>query len=505
MLLNFPIPYQGELLYSVVARYGVHFGITSPKQLLDDVFDNRKVIATIDLPNHLTIIAEHYTDCYQCDVEYLAYKHTLFPLYAPFVPEKRRLDCLRLMAATSQGAIHLSLGVAASRIKQTSSLRYCPQCLLLQHKQYGEYFWKRIWQITGVDCCLLHGELKEAAVEGHAYHRHQYFAPCPDNCPDSKQNKSSEESKIVTYQVEKLLNRPSVKSADLGQWTAYYYHLAEQNGCCKGKHINYAKIVERVLLHWPKKWLVEYGLNISESENCWLKGIFRKHRKSFSYLEHFVVLQSFLSPVWDINEVLYDVSNQNSVDEYHVVAVPDDVNIKLIQEYQQSWTLLVKQFGVKAARYHNHGGAFYAWLYRHNKVWLLNFNSQYRIYPKPVNNRVDWQKKDYLTVRELIILRNCYEVLLDNPKMTRNWYIKQLQSPATIEKNLSKLPLCNLFFMRYCENTTEYQIRRVTKIIVQWHKPLIDLKRWKILRLSGLSEERLRNGTRDFLTKIMEI
>jgi hypothetical protein len=504
-LLNFPIPYRDELLYSVVARYGVHFGITSPKQLLDDVFNNRKVIATIDLPNHLSIIAEHYTDCYHCDVEYLAYKHTLFPLYAPFVPEKRRLECLRLMAATSQGAIHLSLGVAASRIKQTSSLRYCPQCLLLQHKQYGEYFWKRIWQITGADCCLLHGELKEAAVERHAYHRHQYFAPCPDNCPDSKQNKSSEESKIVTYQVEKLLNRPSVKSADLGQWTTFYHHLAEQNDCCKGKFINYAKIVERVLLHWPKKWLVEHGLSISESENCWLKGIFRKHRKSFSYLEHIVVLQSFLSPAWNINDVLDGVYKQKIESEHHVVALPDDVSIKLIQEYQQSWMLLVKQFGVKAARYQNHGGAIYAWLYRHNKVWLLNFNSQYRIYPRSINNRVDWQNKDYSIVRELLTMLNYYELLLDNPKMTRNWYIKQLKSPASVEKNLSKLPLCNQFFMRYCENTTEYQIRRLTKIIVQLQKPPIDLKRWKVLRLSGLSEERLKRGTRDFLTKIMEI
>jgi hypothetical protein len=493
------------LLYSVVARYGVHFGITSPKQLLDDVFNNRKVIATIDLPNQLSMIAEHYTDSYHCDVEYLAYKHTLFPLYAPFVPDKRRLECLCLMAATSQGAIHLALGVAASRIKQTSSVRYCPQCLLLQHKQYGEYFWKRTWQIKGADCCLLHGELKEAAVERHAYHRHQYFAPCPDNCPDSKQNKSSEESKIITYQVEKLLNRPSVKSAALGQWTTYYYNLAEQNYCCKGKFINYAKIVERVLLHWPKKWLVEHGLNISESENCWLKGIFRKHRKSFSYLEHIVVLQSFLSPAWDINDVLYDVNNQNSVDGHHVVAVPDDTSIELIQEYQKNWGFLVKKFGVKAARYQNDGGAIYAWLYRHDKVWLLNFNSQYRIYPRPINNRVDWQKKDYLIVRKLIILRNYYELLLDTSKMTRNWYFKKIKSSSTVEKNLYKLPLCDHFFISYCESTTEYQIRRLTKIAVQFKIQRIDLTRWKVIRLAGLSEKRLRRGTREFLEKIMEI
>ncbi len=499
------MPYRDELLYSVVARYGVHFGITSPKQLLDDVFNNRKVIATTDLPNHLSMIAKHYTDCYYCDVEYLAYKHTLFPLYAPFVSEKRRLECLRLMADTSQGAIHLALGVAASRIKQTLSLRYCPQCVRLQQEQYGEYFWRRLWQISGADCCLLHGQLKEAAVERHGHHRHQFVAPYPENCPDSKQGESSAESQIVTNQVERLLDRPPVKSADLEQWSAYYRYLAEQNDCCRGQFIKYENIVERVLFCWSKKWLVEHGLSVEKSESCWLKGIFRKHRKSFSYLEHIVVLQSLLSSPWDINDVLGDVCNQKSEREHHVAPVTNDVSIELRQEYQQRWELLVKQFGVKPARQNKQGGATYAWLYRHDKAWLLKFNRRYRIYPKPINKRINWQQKDILTVRELVTLRNCYEMFLNTPKMTRNWYLKQVKSPATIEKNLYKLPLCNQFFMRYCESTTEYQIRRLTKTVAQLKISLIDLKRWKILRLSGLSEERLRRGTKDFLTKIMEI
>ena len=500
------MPYRDELLYSVVARYGVHFGITSPKQLLDAVYNNRKVIATTDLPNHLSIIAKHYTDCnHNYDVDYLAYKHTLFPLYASFVPENRRLKCLRLMAATSQGAIHLALGVAASRIKQAPSLRYCPQCLRLQQERYGEYYWKRLWQISGADCCLLHGELKEATVERHASHRHQFYAACPENCPVSRQNKASTGSQVVATQVEKLLSRSSVKSADLEQWTAYYRFLAEQNDCCRGQFIKHEKIAERVLGSWSKKWLAEHRLTIEKSESCWLKGIFRKHRKSFSYLEHIVVLQSFLSPTWDINDVLDDVCKLKIESEHHMVPLLSDMSIELQQEYQQNWTLLVKQYGVKEARKQKQGGAIYAWLYRHDKTWLLKFNSQYRIYPKPINNRVNWQQKDILTVRELITMLNHYELRLDTQKMTRNWYLKQLKSPATVEKNLYKLPLCNQFFMRYCETTTEYQIRRITKIVAQLKMPLIDLKRWKILRLSGLIEERLKCGTRDFLTKIMEI
>ena len=39
-MLNFPVPYPDELIYSLVARAGIHLGLTSPKQLLDEVFAN---------------------------------------------------------------------------------------------------------------------------------------------------------------------------------------------------------------------------------------------------------------------------------------------------------------------------------------------------------------------------------------------------------------------------------------------------------------------------------
>ena len=50
---NFPVPYSNELIYSTIARAGVYQGIVSPKQLLDEVYGNRKVVATLGLPSHL--------------------------------------------------------------------------------------------------------------------------------------------------------------------------------------------------------------------------------------------------------------------------------------------------------------------------------------------------------------------------------------------------------------------------------------------------------------------
>jgi hypothetical protein len=44
------------------------------------------------------------------------------------------------MGNQSKGSIHLALGVAASKVKQISTHRYCRHCLEEQYHQYGEFF-----------------------------------------------------------------------------------------------------------------------------------------------------------------------------------------------------------------------------------------------------------------------------------------------------------------------------------------------------------------------------
>ena len=61
-MLGLPLPYCDELLYSTIARYGIHSGIVSPKELLQEVFGDTKIIATPDLPGHLKRIADLYPD-----------------------------------------------------------------------------------------------------------------------------------------------------------------------------------------------------------------------------------------------------------------------------------------------------------------------------------------------------------------------------------------------------------------------------------------------------------
>ncbi|MBS9490614.1 transcriptional antiterminator, partial [Citrobacter braakii] len=96
-----------------------------------------------------------------------------------------------------------------------------------------------------------------------------------------------------------------------------------------------------------------------------------------------------------------------------------------------------------------------------------------------------------------------HELMLDSPRLSRNWYLSKLPSGAMIEKNLCSMPLTSLFFQRYCEDITGYQIRRLAlaaRLLVQTGN---SLRRWRLLRLAGLSDERLTSLADDLLRDVL--
>ena len=269
-MLNFPNPYPNELMYSTIARAGVHHAITSPKQLLDEVFSNRKVVATIDLPNHLLSVLEHLPPNYT--LEKLVYEHTLFPLYALFSPENTRLRCLKWMEIQSKGSIHLALGVSASRVKQVSTLRYCSQCLKDQYSQYGELFWSRVWQIQGANSCTKHKvKLSEFVLIPHLTGRHQFIPASNIIYPSQSKESAHPLDLIISKRIEELLQFPSTPAPTLHQWSQFYQRLARKLGCGKGAiHIDHIKINLAIIKIWDLNWLRQHHLDELHTETSWL-------------------------------------------------------------------------------------------------------------------------------------------------------------------------------------------------------------------------------------------
>lgn len=501
-MLNFPLPYPDELLYSTIARAGVRMGITSPKELLDEVFGDRKVVATPDLPGHLQAIAMHYPGQAGLTIEALAYRHTLFPLYAPFVPEKRRRQCLRMLARHTRGTVHLRLGVAASRVKQPRVLRACPACVDEQIRRYGEPYWMRGCQVQGTKACPRHGRLAETSIPRHAPRRHSFAPLAPSMIVSSGQMAVEQEDVLVAKRIWELLDLPPRSSPTLDQWSQFYAALAADRQCTAGRRIIHSMILDRILLLWPSSWLERLGLAVVDSSSCWLQGVFRRHRKAISYLEHIIVLEAFLDPHWGFQEVIQKVANLPRMRPVATAEATRQEHVAQdILEKRHIWQTFLKRYGVRAGRRLG-GGAVYAALYRRDRVWLLSENKRYRIEARRKEARVDWAHRDQAIFARLHEEARSRSTDLSCPRRSRRWYLLQAGPATTIVRHLGKLPMTAGFLEEFSESVDQYQVRRIRAALEVLAESGLPPKRWRILRAAGLSEIRLKASARNFLNKV---
>lgn len=156
MIGHFPTPLPDELLYSLCARYSNQVQYPSKESINLELFGTSRGPVAIHLPVKLGHLSANLPPNYCYTVDQLIDNHTLFNYYAPFIP-KNRVDRLRQTMKAGKGNIitHVS-GISASTIKPYEYLRYCPVCAQEDKKIFGEYYWHRLHQVTGVEVCSKH-------------------------------------------------------------------------------------------------------------------------------------------------------------------------------------------------------------------------------------------------------------------------------------------------------------------------------------------------------------
>lgn len=498
-MLGFPIPYPEELLYSTIARAGVHIGETSPKRLLDQVFSNRKVIATVDLPSHVQSLTERYPRKLNLDVLKLIYKHTLLPVYAPFLPSERNAKLKHWMADKSQGATHLASGIAASRVKAKSRLYVCTECLKEQKAKYGECYWQRLWQVPLVKCCPEHGPLNTTNIELQGEHRHGFITVEEAETLNSVEVMAIDE--FFSVQAAQLLGMVS-NGISYEQWTKFYNEFATSFGFANGSRIDHAKIHEAVVQFWGVSWLKGGRFLPSKTETSWLKALFRKHRKSFSFAEHVVVVAALSNGEFTIRDAIGRASGLSSDSERIVLQNNNELrNDDQLTRDQIQWSRILKKNPPKFAR--QQCPALYARLYRQHHDWLIMINASYHVENISVNNRVDWRQRDRQIARDLRRICERLSEDLNAPHLSRSFLIHQLDQRAIVEKNLYRLPRCSKLLTLYSEDTTDYQARRLARAYLEMKGSHREIKRWMLLRQAGLSDERMTSLVAELLKGVL--
>lgn len=175
-----PSPYPDELLYSVFARYHIWSQNIALKETMYDLFGHNTAIAVVDLPNNLQTVYEKLTPGSLNTPEYLIEHHTLFPLFRPFLDAERRDKVFKAMKYG--GDVHTTIGVMASGISAPDWLRFCPECVIADTEKYGEPYWHRTHQVSGVEVCHIHHKrLINSTVETTSKQNKHAFVAIDEN------------------------------------------------------------------------------------------------------------------------------------------------------------------------------------------------------------------------------------------------------------------------------------------------------------------------------------
>src|SRR4030095_14376240 len=152
----FPRPYPDELLYSICARYGEAMQYPNKQFLNADLLGKDFAASVIDLPIRLQHLASVLPPNQTYGVDSLIRSLTLFPFYAPFIPPERVKQIREMMWSGISSKVHMAAGISKCAIRRPDWLRFCPVCAEQDRERYGEIYWRRSYQIPGVEVCPDH-------------------------------------------------------------------------------------------------------------------------------------------------------------------------------------------------------------------------------------------------------------------------------------------------------------------------------------------------------------
>lgn len=163
MFSFFPTPYPDELLYSVCARFNDRARYSSVGVTIEELFGTKNASAVVDLPCRLNVLVSRLPRGHSYTTDRLINEHTLLPFYAPFLTPERLNNSKEDMRGVSGNHLRERLGITAGRLRPPEYLRFCPTCVTNEREEYGETFWHRIHQVSGVEVCIRHAVLLESS------------------------------------------------------------------------------------------------------------------------------------------------------------------------------------------------------------------------------------------------------------------------------------------------------------------------------------------------------
>jgi Tn7-like transposition protein D/TniQ len=307
MIEYFLDPHPDEVLYSVWARLSECLRYLNRYDVMRELFGTANAVPIVDLPYHLGYFLENLPSGHSYTLDILIDQHTLYPLYAPFLPEDRLNRLREQMISGDAHSIHQLVGKLGNTTNTPSSppwLRYCPACVEEDRAKYGECYWHRLHQVLGVEVCPKHDTfLENSTVRTRATYRISQleFVPAEQVIGVSAARKATSSPvtdvlREVARAISTLLERPYLLADDHYILRQYHALLAQRGFMTLNGLIRVGTLLNAFAAYYPPELLSLLQCEIKLTRHTirtWLTGLLHRSGSARHPLQH-VLLIHFL-------------------------------------------------------------------------------------------------------------------------------------------------------------------------------------------------------------------
>lgn len=299
----FPTLYTDELVYSACARFQERVRHRNGKATLRELFGSVTASAVVGFPCRLNDLAAALPTGHGYSADRLIDRHTLLPLFAPFLPPER-VERLKTNMKGREGlVINKRSGLTASRIPSPERLRYCPLCKEDDKQKDREAYWHRTQQVPGVEVCPEHCVFLEKSdvTVRHLSNPFQFISAggsrlCGTARPLDLTDRSHQILLEVARNTSWLLRQRGLKSNLKALHNRYLSLLIKRGIATYSGCIHVRKLLCDFDNHFPAPLLSSLGCEFSgrdQEKSNWLLRLVREPKNAQHPLRHLLLL-SFL-------------------------------------------------------------------------------------------------------------------------------------------------------------------------------------------------------------------
>jgi hypothetical protein len=300
MLGYFPTPYFDELWYSSCARFARQMRFGTETGVMLALYGRRHAIATVDLPHRLNALVCQLPTGHPSSISSIIDHQTFLPYYGPFLATAMYRTVRRLMEDGTKPSVRVRCGACTNRVRPPKFFRSCPICDRENRERFGETYWRRLFQLPGVEVCPSHKVFLESSDIrlDPLPNRHKYFSAESAKLASTAQpadfNNPAHRALIeLSLAVEWILKQEHLNPGLDALHARYEDLLAKRGLATKAGSVRMIELRRQVVARYGNTLLELLQSNLlKENGDGWLGHLLRKTNTAVAPLRHLLVLQA---------------------------------------------------------------------------------------------------------------------------------------------------------------------------------------------------------------------